>query len=405
MKRNKIISFAQEIANETIIEKGGLAPFDTRYGIEQTKIITKDIHDKLKIKIKDDPALGEFSFQDETLIVLSIFSFFEQMSVIDESGKQTRSLLSTPMLFMYLFNNFQIKNTKYDQTCSVDDNIWIYEFISKIIEVFISVDYRLKSSNFIDHKNIFMILMGIMHENFIHHLDAIPKIQISSTEESLSAAINKASNEFKENIESIKKKLLAIVEATFNNKGNSTLPFDEDSFFDRISEHLKQHICHQQEISPEILRHITELPTLLGSFEEKLFISLENILEKKTVPNEAISDTTEEKSSTGASDFMRLKDDIVREATKAVDDVFKKNLEEYKAVVAAAERVVIKIREDAEKLNQETATIRNLFLKAEEIEKVTKETNTATATVIQLIKAQNDEASQLLNTYNIKHDQ
>lgn len=401
MKTNKIISFAQTIANETIIEKGGLRPFDTRYGIEQTKIITKDIHEKLRAKIKDEALLNEFSFQDETLIVLSIFSFFEQMSVIDESGKQIRSLLSTPMLFMYLFNNFQIKNTKYDQTCSVDDNIWIYEFISKIIEVFISVDHKLKPANLIDHKNIFMILMGIMHENFIHHLEAIPKIQISLTEESLAATINKASKEFKENIESIKKKLLAAIEATSSDKNSSILAFDEDSFLDRLTENLKQYIV-QQEISPEILRGIAEFPVLFGSLEEKLLTFIEDISNKKISSDGALETAPSEKSSIGASDFLRLKEDIVKEAGQTVDDIFTKHLEEFKAIVTAAEKVVMKITEETEKLNQETATIRNIFLKIEEIEKVAKETNSATGTVIQLINTQNDEASQLLNTYNIK---
>lgn len=402
MKKNKVIEFAQLIANSTISEKGGLEPFNTRYAIEQTKITTKDIYDKLKKKIQEDETLKDFSFNDESLIVLSIFSFFEQLAIVDKSGKQIRTLLGTPMLFMYLFNNFQIKSTKYDQTCSVDDNIWIYEFISKAIEVFISVEYRLKQANFIDYKNIFMILMGIMHENFIHHLDAIPKIQISSTEEALNAAIEKATKEFYDNIESIKKKLLSVVEMAFNpiNSSMSSPTFDEEAFLERMNEELKEHFSSQQK---ELTKQFETFPALLVEIEEKLLTIFERFPQDTQNAEEGEHNPHMSKSSLDASDFIRLKEDIVKETTATVGSVLEKYFDSFNMMVSGAEKAVARISEETEKLNQETATIRNLFLKVEENEKTQKETLAAVSTVIQLIRQQDEKAAAMLDSYNIKH--
>lgn len=410
---------------------------DNRMFLEEAATYASTLAKRIKDSIEDSDDLKQIALGVERVNTLAIYVMIEEMSNKDDSGQTIKALLNWPNLFMYLYQKFGIKNSIHEEGCSVNDNVWIYDFITKITEVFTLIKHTIQSKEFLDHKNIFIILLIIMHKNYIDRITTIPSIRANSA--IANEELERAKREYSENLATAKNKIISIVDGSHG----SLMPLDMKMFEDvefnlslksfsdiellieskvnestqditqRIEklqnnnqatfESIKELISKEVMNAPSMPQNSTGLESdnydAIARRYEHFATTIENML-KKILDAQSMDDKklnafsdAQPKTLFGADDFTQLKDDIVEQARKTLQDVLATNNRALEGLIDSLRESAKAITVEAENLSAKTSGIQQLFTMIEEMK---KDDDIKHQKIVSMLDAQNKSAEETL---------
>lgn len=430
-----ILKIARQHARKELSEVD-IKVLDNRMFLEEAATYASTLAKRIKDSIEDSEELKQIALGIERVNTLAIYVMIEEMSNKDDSGQTIKALLNWPNLFMYLYQKFGIKNAIHGEGCSVNDNVWIYDFITKITEVFTLIKHTIQSKEFLDHKNIFIILLVIMHKNYIDRITTIPSIRANTA--IANEELERVKREYSDNLATAKNKIISIVDGSHGN----LMSFDMKSFEDielnlsakslsdielfvekkinegiqGVSQKLEELHSNQQvtfeNIKELIKKEVADTPSIPSNINSSSFDDYDNIVRRyehfastiqamlEKIFTSSSTDTkvndfhgAQTKPAFSADDFTQLKNDIVEQARKTLQDVLASNNQVLEGLIESLRESAKTITAEAENLSAKTSGIQQLFTMIEEMK---KEDDIKHQKVVSMLEAQNKNAEETL---------
>lgn len=311
-------------AKEALKERNDLKTLQNKMFLDEASRYATLIASKIKDSIDSTDELREEGFTKERISILAIYVMFEEMSNKDEDGTVIKSLLTQQNLIMYLYQKFEIRNTTSGESCSVNDNVWLYDFITKVTEVFTLVKHKITSKDLLYHKNVFIMLLSIMHQNYAEHVALTPGLRSDTTQSEVEKELEKIKKEYKENITTVRNKIISII------TGSSPLSFDVSSISEIITDSSEKTI---REVGNHMLnanKKIDDLESYIVEMSEDNSQSLQIIKELKQSIDGALAKNNNPEAFIAS--FEMIKQDLENSIGEKTQD-FKEQVSEALAKI------------------------------------------------------------------------